>query len=273
MIRYSELDTIKLIHSIRKTMADKKTHRLAVITGGASGIGLGTVKRFLNEGYEVLILDANKEAGDKSVNDLKSDTCNVSFIHCDIAKHEQIESIFQNLLNNNRPAHVLVNCAGISPALNPLHKYSVEEWHRTIDINLHGTFYACREFLKLATALKINEGAIVNVASIMGTRASAAQASYGASKHAVVGLTKSIAQDYATMNIRANAVGPGVIDTPMNTELMKDDDVMQYLLQRVPLKRVATSDEVANLIYFLASSEASYITGSFYPIDGGYLAG
>ena len=87
MIRYSELDTIKLIHSIRETMADKKTHRLDVITGVASGIVLGTVKRFLNEGYEVLILDANKEAGDKSVNDLKSDTCNVSFIHCDIAKH------------------------------------------------------------------------------------------------------------------------------------------------------------------------------------------
>ena len=272
MIRYSELDTIRLIHLIKETMADKKTHRLAVITGGASGIGLSTVKRFLNEGFEVLILDANKEAGDRSVNDLKSDTYNVNFIHCDITKHEEIESIFQNLLDNNRPACVLVNCAGISPALNPLHKYSVDEWHRTIDINLHGTFYACREFLKLATALKINEGAIVNVASIMGTRASASQASYGASKHAVVGLTKSIAQDYATMNIRANAVGPGVIDTPMNTELMKDDEVMQYLLQRVPLKRVATSDEVANLIYFLASSEASYITGSFYPIDGGYLA-
>ena len=109
--------------------------------------------------------------------------------------------------------------------MNPLHQYSVDEWHRTIDINLHGTFYACREFLKLATALKINEGAIVNVASIMGVRASAAQASYAASKHAVVGLTKSIAQDYATMNIRANAIGPGVIDTPMNTELMKDENI------------------------------------------------
>ena len=173
---------------------------------------------------------------------------------------------------NNRPAHVLVNCAGISPALNPLHQYSVEEWHRTIDINLHGTFYACREFLKLATEQKIDAGAIVNVASIMGVRASGAQAPYAASKHAVVGLTKSIAQDYATMNIRANAIGPGVIDTPMNTELMKDENIMQYMLQRIPMNRVATSEEVANLIYFLASSEASYITGSYYPIDGGYLA-
>ncbi len=253
-------------------MSDKNKQSLAVITGGASGIGLSTVKRFLNEGYEVLILDANKEAGEESLNNLKSDTCNVNFLYCDITNHSQIDAIFEDLHAKNCPAHVLVNCAGISPTLNPLHQYSVEEWHRTIDINLHGTFYTCREFLKLATALKINEGSIVNVASIMGVRASAAQAPYAASKHAVVGLTKSIAQDYATMNIRANAIGPGVIDTPMNTELMKDDNIMQYMLQRIPMKRVATSDEVANLIYFLASSEASYITGSYYPIDGGYLA-
>ena len=253
-------------------MSTNKPQPLAVITGGASGIGLGAVKRFLKEGYEVLSLDANKEAGDKSINDLKSDTYKLNFTHCDITNHSKIESIFNVLLEEKRPAKVLINCAGISPALNPLHEYSVDEWLRTIDINLHGTFYACREFLKLATAMNIEEGSIVNVASIMGTRASAAQASYGASKHAVVGLTKSIAQDYATMNIRANAIGPGVIDTPMNTELMKDENVMQYLLQRVPMKRVASADEVANLIYFLASSEASYITGSYYPIDGGYLA-
>ena len=253
-------------------MSDKAIQPLAIITGGASGIGLSSTQRFLKEGYEVLILDANKETGQASANNLKSATCNVNFAYCDITNHAQVEEIFADLLANNRPAQVLVNCAGISPALNPLHQYSVDEWHRTIDINLHGTFYACREFLKLATALKINEGAIVNVASIMGVRASAAQASYAASKHAVVGLTKSIAQDYATMNIRANAIGPGVIDTPMNTELMKDENIMQYMLQRIPMNRVATSDEVANLIYFLASSEASYITGSYHPIDGGYLA-
>ena len=253
-------------------MADKNTQPLAVITGGASGIGLSAVKRFLDEDHEVLILDANKDAGDQLINSLRSNTCNVNFAHVDITNHAQIDTVFADLQANNRPAHVLVNCAGISPALSPLHQYSVEEWHRTIDINLHGTFYACREFLKLATAQKIDAGAIVNVASIMGVRASAAQAPYAASKHAVVGLTKSIAQDYATMNIRANAIGPGVIDTPMNTELMKDENIMQYMLQRIPMNRVATSDEVANLIYFLASSEASYITGSYYPIDGGYLA-
>ena len=104
-------------------MADKNTQPLAVITGGASGIGLSAVQRFLDEGYEVLILDANKDAGEKSVNNLKSDTCNVNFAHVDITNHVQIDTVFADLHANNRPAHVLVNCAGISPALNPLHQY------------------------------------------------------------------------------------------------------------------------------------------------------
>ena len=101
-------------------MADKNTQPLAVITGGASGIGLSAVKRFLDESYEVLILDANKDAGEQSVNNLKSDTCNINFAHCDITNHAQIDRIFADLQANNHPAHVLVNCAGISPALNPL---------------------------------------------------------------------------------------------------------------------------------------------------------
>ncbi len=245
---------------------------LAVVTGGASGIGLSCINRFAKEGYEVLIIDANKEAGESVLKNLKSEGYTSNFAYCDITKHEQVATIFETLGNENKSAQVLVNCAGISPGLNALHQYPVEEWHRAIDINLHGTFYACREFLNLAVKNNASEGAIINVASIMGVRASAAQASYAASKHAVVGLTKSIAQDYAHMNIRANAVGPGVIDTPMNTALMKDENIMGFMLGRIPLKRVASADEVANLIYFLGSSEASYITGSYHPVDGGYLA-
>jgi NAD(P)-dependent dehydrogenase (short-subunit alcohol dehydrogenase family) len=95
-------------------MADINTQPLAVITGGASGIGLSAVKRFLDEGYEVLILDANKDAGEQSVNSLRSDTCNVNFVHCDITNHTQIDTVFADLQASNRPAHVLVNCAGIS---------------------------------------------------------------------------------------------------------------------------------------------------------------
>jgi len=245
---------------------------LAIVTGGASGIGLASINRFAKEGYEVLVIDANKEAGDAVLKNLISEGYKANFAYCDISKYEEVATIFQSLGDAGKSPKVLVNCAGISPGLNALHEYPVAEWHRALDINLHGTFYACREFLNLAVKNSLSDAAIVNVASIMGVRASAAQASYAASKHAVVGLTKSIAQDYAHMNIRANAVGPGVIDTPMNTELMKDENIMNFMLGRIPLKRVASADEVANLIYFLASSEASYVTGSYHPVDGGYLA-
>ena len=116
--------------------------KLAVITGGASGIGLSCSKRFAKEGYAVLIIDANKEAGEQELKSLKSDGYNADFAYCDITKHEQVAAIFQGLGEQNKCAQVLVNCAGISPALNALHEYPVEEWHRAIDINLHGTFYA-----------------------------------------------------------------------------------------------------------------------------------
>ncbi|MBT87477.1 MAG: short-chain dehydrogenase [Gammaproteobacteria bacterium] len=245
---------------------------IVVITGGASGIGLSSTNRFLKEGYEVIIIDIDKKAGKKLEKDLKSKGYTLIFKHCNISSYQQVKEVFKSLKNDNKTPNVLVNSAGISPGLNMLHKYPVDEWHKAIEINLNGTFYSCREFLKLAINKKIKSGAIVNVASIMGVRASGAQASYAASKHAVVGLTKSIGIEYAPLNIRANAVGPGVIDTPMNTELMKDKKIMQFLLSRIPNNRVATPDEVANLIFFLASPEASYITGSYYPVDGGYLA-
>jgi len=252
---------------------NQEQKKLAIVTGGASGIGLSVVERFAKEGFSVLIIDVNKEAGEVTKNDFISKGYDVNFASCNITKHSEVIGIFESLKTEGRAGDVLVNCAGISPSLSPLHKYSLEEWHRAIDINLHGTFYACREFLSLAVELSHRDAAIVNIASIMGVRASAAQAPYSASKHAVVGLTKSIAQDYAYMNIRANVVGPGVIETPMTKDVMASPEIMELMLDRIPLKRVAKADEVANLIYFLSSSEASYITGSYYPVDGGYLAG
>ena len=122
---------------------------LAVVTGGASGIGLSCINRFAKEGYEVLVIDANKEAGESILKNLKSEGYTANFAYCDISNHEQVAGIFEVLGNEHKSAQVLVNCAGISPGLNALHQYPVEEWHRAIDINLHGTFYAAVNFLIL----------------------------------------------------------------------------------------------------------------------------
>ena len=245
------------------------TDKTAIITGGAQGFGLDIAKKFLNYGARVRLWDIDEKELKKVKNKINNSNLEIDVV--DVTNYKVVIDTVDNISKTSK-IDILINNAGITGPTAELWNYNVDDWKKIIDINLHGTFYACREFLKLATEQKIDAGAIVNVASIMGVRASGAQAPYAASKHAVVGLTKSIAQDYANMNIRANAIGPGVIDTPMNTELMKDENIMQYMLQRIPMNRVATSDEVANLIYFLASSEASYITGSYYPIDGGYLA-
>ena len=129
-----------------------------------------------------------------------------------------------------------------------------------------------REFINSYIENKLSKGSIINISSIMGSRASASQAVYSATKHGVVGLAKSVAQDYAHLNLRANAIGPGVIETPMTNDVLFDENVKNHLLTRIPLKRVAQASEVASLVYFLATDESSYITGTYIPIDGGYLS-
>lgn len=156
--------------------------------------------------------------------------------------------------------------------MNALHDYDVNDWKKCIDINLTGTFLMCKEFMKQFLDNKLSCGSIINISSIMGKRASAAQAVYSATKHGVVGLTKSIAQDYASFNLRANAIGPGAVETPMVEDIKGDKMIIDLMNSRIPLKRFGQPEEIANLIYFLASNDSSYITGSYIPIDGGYLA-
>jgi NAD(P)-dependent dehydrogenase (short-subunit alcohol dehydrogenase family) len=234
-----------------------KNHLVALVTGGASGIGLATVERFISEGYKVAVFDANKSAKEVIKNSLKSEVNDVFIYEVDVT---------------NLTPSVLLNSAGISPPLNPLHKYEIDDWNRCVSINLNGTFMVTREFINSYIENKLSKGSIINISSIMGSRASAAQAVYSATKHGVVGLAKSVAQDYAHLNLRANAIGPGVIETPMTNDVLVDENVKNHLLTRIPLKRVAQASEVASLVYFLATDESSYITGTYIPIDGGYLS-
>tara|TARA_B100000029_G_scaffold515716_1_gene624172 strand:+ start:15968 stop:16714 length:747 start_codon:yes stop_codon:yes gene_type:complete len=245
------------------------TKKIALITGGASGIGLATVNRFTAEGIKTIVFDSDIN----NKNNAKSDTNDYISYQVDVSNHDSIKEAFAQLSESSHIPTILVNCAGISPPLNPLHKYTLKDWQNCLDINLTGTFLMCKEFMNCFIQNKLEAGAIVNISSIMGSRASAAQAVYSASKHGVVGITKSIAQDYAGLNIRANAVGPGAVKTPMTDSIVKDDpNVMELMNTRIPMKRFAKPEEISNLIYFLASDESSYITGSYIPIDGGYLA-
>ena len=167
-------------------MADKNTQPLAVITGGASGIGLSTVKRFLDEGYEVLILDANKDAGEQSVNNLKSDTCKINFAHIDITNHAQIDSVFADLHANNCPAHVLVNCAGT--ILRDGKEFTLDGFEQVLDVNLTGTMRMCTSCLPL---LAKQQGCVLNIASMLSYFGSEYAPAYSSSKGGIVQLTRS----------------------------------------------------------------------------------
>ena len=246
-------------------------NQVAIVTGGASGIGLAATQKFLGNGIETFVFDINNDMEKSFKDSIKSDTYH-NFFQVDVTSHESIINGFKKINEIKKNASILVNCAGISPPLNALHDYDVNDWKKCIDINLTGTFLMCKEFMKQFLDNKLSCGSIINVSSIMGKRASAAQAVYSATKHGVVGLTKSIAQDYASFNLRANAIGPGAVETPMVEDIKDDKMIIDLMNSRIPLKRFGQPEEIANLIYFLANNDSSYITGSYIPIDGGYLA-
>jgi NAD(P)-dependent dehydrogenase (short-subunit alcohol dehydrogenase family) len=165
--------------------------------------------------------------------------------------------------------HIAVNNAGIGGASAPTGEYGIDDWKKVIDINLNGVFYGLR--YEIPAMLESGGGAIVNVASILGSVGFANAPAYVAAKHGVVGLTKNAAIEYATQNIRVVSVGPGFIKTPLLDKNL-DEETMKVIAGMHPVQRMGTPDEVANLITYLVSDEASFLTGGYYLVDGGYTA-
>jgi NAD(P)-dependent dehydrogenase (short-subunit alcohol dehydrogenase family) len=241
------------------------TGRRALVTGGASGIGLATARRLRSEGARVVVVDRSwpddhPEPG-------------IDRLTADVASPDQVtNAVLQSANTLGGPADVLVNAAGIY-RIRPLLEISTGEWDETLAINLRGSFLVSRA---VAAALigAGQPGAIVTIGSTAALVADAAEptAHYNASKAGVLALTRQMAVEWAPHGIRANAVCPGVIDTPM-LRLMDDPAAGQaYLDAGVPLRRLGTADEVAAVIVFLASTDASYLTGVAVPVDGGSTA-
>jgi NAD(P)-dependent dehydrogenase (short-subunit alcohol dehydrogenase family) len=237
--------------------------RRALVTGGASGIGLATARRLRSEGARVVVVDRHWH----------DDHPQLDRLTADISSPEEVtDAVLRSAELLGGPADVLVNAAGVY-RIRPLLELTPEEWDETLAINLRGSFLVGRA---VAAALieAARPGAIVTIGSIAALVADAAEptAHYNASKAGVLALTRQMAVEWAPHGIRVNAVCPGVIDTPM-LRLM-DDPVAgkAYLDAGVPLRRLGTADEVAAVIAFLASAEASYLTGVAVPIDGGSTA-
>lgn len=240
-------------------------NKVALVTGGASGIGKAVVELFVREGAKVVIADLNETAGAILAKDLGANTI---FVKANAASPEDNERLVDKALEVFGKLDIAVNNAGIGGESAPTGEYGIEAWHQVIDVNLNGVFYGMR--YQIPAMLANGSGSIINIASILGQVGFANASAYTAAKHGVVGLTKSAAWEYGTQGIRINAVGPGFIETPLIDHM--DTATKQFLESQHAMQRLGTSEEVAELILWLASKKASFATGGYYPIEGGYLA-
>lgn len=244
--------------------------KVAIVTGAGSGIGEATAKLFATEGAKVVVSDISEEAGKRVAGEIVKAGGEAVFIKADTSKEDDHRSLVTETIKKFGKLHIAVNNAGIGGAAGPTGEYPVDSWHKVIDINLTGVFYGMR--YQLPEMVKAGYGSIVNIASILGHVGTESFPAYVASKHGVVGLTKTGALDYAKKNVRVNAVGPGYIYTGLVNENTLGKDAITALEQKHPMGRLGKPEEVAELILFLASEKSSFITGSYYPVDGGYLA-
>lgn len=244
------------------------TGKVAFVTGGASGIGEACSLMLARQGAAVAVVDLKLDAAQKVVDAIKAAGGNAVALVADVSDETQVAKAVADTVAKLGGLHIAVNNAGIGGDIAMTADQTVEGWKKVISINLDGVFYCMRN--QIPAMLKSGGGSIVNIASILGQVAFANSAGYVAAKHGVVGLSKTAAVEYATQGIRVNSVGPGFIRTPLLGALPAE--ALEPIAQLHAMKRLGESDEVAALVTFLASNEASFITGNYYAVDGGYLA-
>ncbi len=244
------------------------TGKTAIVTGAASGIGRSVALAYATEGASVVVSDVNTAKGEETVKLIQDAGGSAVFFKADTSLPEDNEKLVDKAVETYGGLHIACNNAGIGGPSAPTGEYPVDGWDKVIAINLSGVFYGMR--YQIPAMLKSGGGAIVNMASILGSVGFANSAAYVAAKHGVVGLTKNIALEYGPAGIRANAVGPAFIKTPLLDDF--DEATFKWLESKHPMGRLGRPEEVAELVLWLSTDKASFITGAYYPVDGGYLA-
>lgn len=244
-------------------------NKVAIITGGGSGIGKAIASLYASEGAKIVVSDIDEKGSKETVDAIKEKGGEAIFVKADTSNPDDSKNVVEQAVKHFGGLHIAVNNAGIGGPIKPLGEYPIDGWDKTIAINLSGVFYGMR--YQVPAMLKSGGGSIVNIASILGKVGTANSSAYVASKHGVIGLTEAAALEYAQQNIRINSIGPGYIKTPLITNTL-DDETMEALVDLHPMGRLGASEEVAELALWLNSEKASFVTGAYYNVDGGYLA-
>jgi NAD(P)-dependent dehydrogenase (short-subunit alcohol dehydrogenase family) len=247
-------------------MADGK---VIIITGGGSGIGEGAAMALARRGARVVIGDIDDEGGQRVAQAVEDAGGAAVFVHADAASVEDNELLVRTAVDTYGRLDGAVNNAGIGGPSAPTAVYPLDGWRLVMSINLDGVFYGMRA--QIPAMLETGGGAIVNIASILGQVTFAGAPAYVASKHAVVGLSKQVANEYAAQGIRCNAVGPGFIDTPLLAKGGIEGDVRAMIEGLHPVGRLGTMDEVGEAIAWLVTDAPAFLNGAYVPVDGGYL--
>ena len=238
--------------------------RIAVVTGGAQGIGYAVAERLLKSGASVASWDRQEETNRASAARL-AEAGRTLAVTCDMTDWSSLVAALAETERDLAPVDILVNSAGVAGPVATVEDYDNGAWHDVIDINLNGTYYANK--LVIAGMKARNYGRIVNIASIAGKEGNPTASAYSASKAAVIGLTKSLGKELATTGVTVNSVTPAAVRTPMFEQV--SDAHIQYMLSKIPIGRLGTVDEIAALVCWLASEECSFSTGAVFDVSGG----
>ena len=244
-------------------------NRVAIVTGGGSGIGAEISRELAEEGASVVVTDINLDAAQAVVDQITSAGGTAAAFTQNTAKWQDSEAAVAFAESTFGALHLAVNNAGIGAAPQTIGDYDIAAWDRVRAVDLDGVFYGLK--FQLPAMVKAGGGAVVNMASVLGSVGIAKNAAYVTSKHALIGLTKVAALEYTAQNVRTNAVGPGFIDTPLVRSSLSSDDLAALEAEHAS-RRLGTDKEVAALTLFLLSDAASFISGSYHLVDGGYSA-
>jgi meso-butanediol dehydrogenase/(S,S)-butanediol dehydrogenase/diacetyl reductase len=237
--------------------------KIAIVTGGASGIGAATASEFVADGAEVVVADTDTDGGTDV-----ADRLDCGFVETDVTDYDDVVDLVEEVVVDRGRLDVMVNNAGVSSETS-IGDMTIAEWRRVLAVDLDGVMHGMKAALP---HLVDSEGCIVNTASIYGLVGGKGAASYSAAKGGVVNLTQQVAIDYADRGVRVNSVCPGFVETPMTEDLLETERFYSFVDANTPMDRPAQPAEIASVVAFLASERASYVTGANWPVDGGGTA-